>query len=127
MPNAIYIQMGPLRKLLHRVALSEGATVRFGAGVTTIDPVRGNVSLSSGEVLSGDVIVGADGAYGVSRQILLDEADAFESAQAQPSLTLNMYRYERTPSVGSVLQYPFLQCCHSARFHACRRSAKRNV
>ncbi|RXW19363.1 hypothetical protein EST38_g6500 [Candolleomyces aberdarensis] len=56
--------------LLHETAVSLGAKIRMGVTVTGIDPETRRVKLSSGEILTGDVIVGADGATGVSRRLL---------------------------------------------------------
>ncbi len=86
---AIVLQMGDLCRLLYEVALSCGATFRLGTRVVSVDTLDTTVTLDSGEVLKADVIVGADGSSGISRQILVEENDqCVDSADTQ----LNMYR-----------------------------------
>jgi salicylate hydroxylase len=58
--------------------------VTFNARVASIDPDNRNVTLSSGKILSADVVIGADGLSGISRQ-LLEEEEA-------PPQRFNMYR-----------------------------------
>jgi 2-polyprenyl-6-methoxyphenol hydroxylase-like FAD-dependent oxidoreductase len=53
------------RPALH-VVLADGVTVRYGAGVSTVD-VRG-VTLEDGERVDGDVVIGADGIGSVVRE-----------------------------------------------------------
>jgi salicylate hydroxylase len=62
-------------RFLRTLARSVGADIRFGAHVTSIDPDYHRVTMASGEVVSADVIVGADGAEGLTRSHLLPEPD----------------------------------------------------
>ncbi len=55
--------------LLERAA-SLGADVRDGQKVRSLDPETGAVTLNSGEILTARVVVGADGARGVSSRTL---------------------------------------------------------
>ena len=59
------------RGILYDAAVEMGAEVRVGCGVASIDPMERTVTLASGEVVTADVIVGADGIHGVSRRALL--------------------------------------------------------
>ena len=70
---------------MYRAALSIGAKIRFNAKVISIDPRTPTVTLSTGEKLTADVIVGADGVNGVSRPILL-QGDT-------PPPRVKVYRY----------------------------------
>ncbi|KAL0945526.1 hypothetical protein HGRIS_001008 [Hohenbuehelia grisea] len=63
----IFAHHADVRQFLYDTAISAGAKVRLGAVVSSIDPEARTVSLDSGEVLNADVIVGADGQWGVSR------------------------------------------------------------
>jgi salicylate hydroxylase len=60
---------------LYRFALSLGVDVRFGAWVSTIDGETGQVTLKSGEVIAGDLIVGADGLNSLARSSLVGRPD----------------------------------------------------
>jgi 2-polyprenyl-6-methoxyphenol hydroxylase-like FAD-dependent oxidoreductase len=53
--------------------------------VASIDPYNRTVTLVGGEVLRGDVIIGADGTAGLSRQL-------FEDEEAGPP-KMNLYRW----------------------------------
>ncbi len=44
--------------------------MRFAAGVTEISRTSPTVTLSTGETLSADVLVGADGEFGSARQFI---------------------------------------------------------
>lgn len=70
-------QHDDFRRLLYDLAVSYGASVRFGACVSSIDPDSHSVTLTTGEVIRGDVVIGADGAFGQSRRLLAepDEVD----------------------------------------------------
>lgn len=84
--------MGKFRHLLCQVALAEGATVRSGTQVAYIDTLRGAITLESGEVIHGDVIIGADGGSGISRQLLLNETDSLD-LPGPSGPQFSMYRY----------------------------------
>ncbi|KAF7323524.1 FAD-binding-3 domain-containing protein [Mycena kentingensis (nom. inval.)] len=51
------------------------AVVHFGAEVVQIDTNAATVTLASGEVFSGDAIIGADGRHGFVRRLLIEEEE----------------------------------------------------
>jgi salicylate hydroxylase len=57
---------------LLRLATGAGAIVRHNATVISVDASEGSVTLSSGEKLVGDIVVGADGSESLVRDALLD-------------------------------------------------------
>ncbi|KAI0763338.1 hypothetical protein BD413DRAFT_583934 [Trametes elegans] len=65
------ITHGELHDILYETATRAGVRVRFNAEVTSIDPEGCEVELATGETLTGDVIVGADGEHGLSRTAVL--------------------------------------------------------
>ncbi|CCM04374.1 uncharacterized protein FIBRA_06548 [Fibroporia radiculosa] len=69
----IQLRFSALRRLLYEAALRFGATVRPNSVVKTLhpEPNRPSVILESGEELSADVLVGADGNHSISRQTML--------------------------------------------------------
>ncbi|KAJ3486184.1 hypothetical protein NLI96_g4422 [Meripilus lineatus] len=69
----MYIRHSDLREILYNTAKSLGAQIRTGAQVVSIDPYARSVTLQGGEVLKADVVVGADGPYGVTRKTLMEE------------------------------------------------------
>lgn len=84
------LQYGDLLTVLKELAVEVGVTVRPDADVSTIstkpDP-RPSVTLSTGEVLYCDVIVGADGFSGQCRRSLYGQVE-------QPVFTWRgLYRY----------------------------------
>ncbi|KAJ7695758.1 hypothetical protein B0H17DRAFT_426680 [Mycena rosella] len=61
-------------KISERVPVSR-VTVLFGADVANVDSDSCSVTLLSGEIHTGDAIIGADGPSGVVRRTLLQEED----------------------------------------------------
>ena len=69
---------------LHRADVAEamyaraqelGATVRFGCPVASIDCASGTVTLDGGEMISADLVIGADGLHSKARSCFLDRPD----------------------------------------------------
>ncbi|KAJ7234513.1 hypothetical protein B0H12DRAFT_1222829 [Mycena haematopus] len=67
---------------------SSRVSVHFGAEVVNIDCDACTVTLRSGEVHTGDAIIGADGARGIVRQILMQEHDKSLENDVPTGLTL---------------------------------------
>jgi salicylate hydroxylase len=89
-------QHADLVETLHRLALSAGARVTFGAVVESVEPapeappqngtstsiagpssrtLRPSVRLKTGEILHADVILGADGPRSIVRRVVTGEPD----------------------------------------------------
>ncbi|GBE81361.1 hypothetical protein BKA93DRAFT_602477 [Sparassis latifolia] len=66
-----------LRKLLVHFARQNGATIRSNAKVVeiTVRKERPFVRLISGEVIEGDVVIGADGTSGLSRAMIIGDKE----------------------------------------------------
>ncbi|KAH9003413.1 hypothetical protein EDB86DRAFT_2799111 [Lactarius hatsudake] len=83
-----------LHEILHRLALSAGARVTFGATVESVEPapeappengtstsiagpstLRPSVRLKTGEILHADVIIGADGQRSIVRRVVTEDAE----------------------------------------------------
>ncbi len=69
-----------IRRMLHHLAISAGATVEFGVSVNAVNAgnPRPSVTLSSGRVLTADIIVGADGPTSIAREAVLGRGDDAE-------------------------------------------------
>lgn len=102
-------QHADLLEILHRLASSAGARVRFGVPVESVEAAQetppGNdttstsiagfssrtlqptVRLKNGEILHADVIIGADGRRSIVRRVVIDEDEEPEAT----SLGLSMY------------------------------------
>jgi hypothetical protein len=71
-----------VRDAVLSAARANGATVRFNARVVSFDESRAQVTLENGEVISADVVVGADGINSAMRSsIFEDEEDIIETDQ----------------------------------------------
>ncbi|GBE88413.1 hypothetical protein SCP_1302280 [Sparassis crispa] len=64
-----------LHRVLYDAAVAGGATVRHGAIVAQVDGTKSEVMLASGEVLTADVIIGADGPRGTCRKAVMGTRD----------------------------------------------------
>ncbi len=62
-----------MHRLLHSLAVSAGAKISFGTSVTSVslNDSRPSVTLATGEVLTTDIIIGADGPASIVRQVVL--------------------------------------------------------
>jgi len=81
-------QSGPGFHLVHRAdcvaALAEqlqGVAIRFNAQAVAVDATAGRVTLSGGETLGADLVVGADGLHSVLRPVLNDAQPPFFTGQ----------------------------------------------
>ena len=68
-------QHAELHEILYDAANKAGVHLRYKCTVTNVDPSTHKVTLSSGEVLSPDVVVGADGEHGLCRRTLTEQQD----------------------------------------------------
>ncbi|KAM5538702.1 hypothetical protein V8D89_007731 [Ganoderma adspersum] len=62
-----------LYDILYEAAIERGAQVRYNANVVELDPQEATVRLETGEELSADVLVGADGEHGLCRPAVVGE------------------------------------------------------
>lgn len=58
------------------MATAAGAVVQFNTSVVAVDPSRPSVTLDSGEILTPDIIIGADGYQSLCQQVI--ERDVVE-------------------------------------------------
>ncbi|KAG7090075.1 hypothetical protein E1B28_011692 [Marasmius oreades] len=65
-----FVQHAQLWELLYRIAIRSGVDYRFNGEVVCVDPAQAVVTLKSGEVVEGDVVVGADGLDGICLQYM---------------------------------------------------------
>lgn len=64
-----------VHRLFHDTAVSYGAEIRVNSEVVSLHPDDRCVKLASGEVIRGDVIVGADGPNGLARKNIIGSQD----------------------------------------------------
>lgn len=72
-----YRQHEDAHRLVHRIATAAGAKLRYGANVVKVTPgdPRPSVMLSTGEVLTADIVIGADGPRSFVRRTTFDYED----------------------------------------------------
>ena len=63
--------------MVYRLAVSAGAQVEFGVSVTKVSPgsPEPSVTLSTGETIHADVVIGADGRSSIVRPVVCDYED----------------------------------------------------
>ncbi|KAJ7123410.1 hypothetical protein C8R44DRAFT_917474 [Mycena epipterygia] len=76
--EVLCVNHGDLLKYLYGMAISLGAHVQFSAQAVAVDGGQRSLTLSSGETLDADVVIGTDMHDGVTRPLLLEEHDADE-------------------------------------------------
>ena len=64
----IFFQHTDLRGILYTAALELGANIRTSYKVTEVEPYEHQVLLADGEVVKGDVMIGADGPMGLCKE-----------------------------------------------------------
>ncbi|KAH8094507.1 hypothetical protein BXZ70DRAFT_1010104 [Cristinia sonorae] len=74
----ILIQYGDVWQILYDFAKVMGAEILTGVEVTSIDPDNASITIANGDVLTADLLIGADGPYGMGRQILLEQDEEDE-------------------------------------------------
>lgn len=82
-------QYDDLRNILLNRLFLYGAYVEFDSKVVNIDISRPSVTLSNGSKILGDVIIGADGAKGVVRSVVVNEQEEKKKTESGP---FNYYR-----------------------------------
>ncbi|KDQ57417.1 hypothetical protein JAAARDRAFT_58039 [Jaapia argillacea MUCL 33604] len=60
---------------LHKIATEAGAKVRLGATIVSVNPETPSVTLASGETITGDILIGADGKTSIVRKTFLGGQD----------------------------------------------------
>ncbi|KAJ7113175.1 hypothetical protein C8R44DRAFT_984956 [Mycena epipterygia] len=78
------LQHGNLLKYLYGIAISLGARVRFSVQAVAVDGGQRVLTLSSGETLHADVVIGTDLHDELTRPLLLEEQDADEVVDPKP-------------------------------------------
>ncbi|CAL1707949.1 unnamed protein product [Somion occarium] len=100
----VSLHYGDLRRVLKDLASEAGAVIRSSARVTSISigeqGQRPFVTLSSGETLEADVLVGADGISGISRQSVVGQVE-------RPTFT-GLATYNAVISEDQIRQHPEL-------------------
>ncbi len=71
--------------MLRKLAVDAGAVIRLDTEVKTVRPgseedPRPSAVLSTGEVMSADILVGADGSSSIVRDVVVEEKDLLKSA-----------------------------------------------
>lgn len=79
----VFARRDDIISLLYRLATSTGAEFTFGATVTAVTPgdPKPSITLSSGEVLTADLVIGADGISSTVRKLVYAE----ETDQPRPN------------------------------------------
>ncbi|TFY51204.1 hypothetical protein EVG20_g11113, partial [Dentipellis fragilis] len=72
----IFLHHAKLRQIFYETAVERGATIRLGANAVSVSEDGRSVTLSTGEVVHADVVIGADGAHGLCRELVDEDDDA---------------------------------------------------
>lgn len=69
------LQHADVHNMLFRIAQDAGVEIRLGCLVMSVNPYMPSVTLDSGEVVRGDIVVGADGGQSYVRSVVFDYYD----------------------------------------------------
>ncbi|KAK0209422.1 hypothetical protein IW262DRAFT_1324051 [Armillaria fumosa] len=113
-----------LRQLLYDIAVAVGANVRLGTRVETVNTDAQTVTLSTGEMLRADVIVGCDGPSGITRHVL-STTQKEEEYDDEVSINMNMYcttipetSIMKGPQLRELYDYDIVRTMSSRGLHA---------
>ena len=85
----ILVQDFELRAAVYELARREGVTFHFNTRAVDVDCTSGSVILADGGQLSADIILGADGFYGLIRKCVVEnEDDRAEESIGTPKTAL---------------------------------------
>lgn len=73
----LLFQFSDMHELLLKLAIDAGVQVDFNAEVVGVDPSQPCVTLTTGEKIGADIIVGADGSFSAIRRIIMDDIDDY--------------------------------------------------
>lgn len=95
---------------IHRLLLglaSEFMHLRLNSTVATIDPSAPSLTLTTGEVVKADLIIGADGVKSMIREVVLGEqAKPVATGDAAYRATIPTDQMLRDPDLRSFVEYP---------------------
>lgn len=66
-----HTQHNTLTERLRQLAVNSGCTIRYNCKVVKVDAGEGSVRLQSGEVVSGNIVIGADGKGSRVREVVI--------------------------------------------------------
>lgn len=96
-------QHADMRNLLYDNAIAAGAKVRLGCPVVSIDPDGRTITLASGDTMTADVIIGADGLGGISQSVM--------DIEPPVPAPLNMYRCVRSLLSSTIALFLLARLC----------------
>lgn len=73
--------------MMYKLAIDAGAVVQFATTVTSIDPFLPSATLSTGETVRADLLIGADGYRSLAREAIEQEHEG-RTSEGTPSGTV---------------------------------------
>ena len=113
----LLIHRADLRRLLFDEARSQGASIRLGAPVRTINFTASQLELVTGERYGADLIIGADGEHSICRESLLGHGDPpLSSGDVVYRLAVPAYRV--APHLPALIDSPCVHAWYGPDSHA---------
>ena len=111
------IHRADIRRLLFDEARSQGASIRLGAAVRTINLSASQLELVTGELYAADLIIGADGEHSICRESLLGHSDPpLSSGDVVYRLAIPAYRV--APYLPALIDPPCVHAWYGPNSHA---------
>ncbi|KAI9655765.1 MAG: hypothetical protein M1821_005200 [Bathelium mastoideum] len=115
----LLIHRADLRRVLYDSALAAGVIVRLGASAEAINFDAVSVSLSTGQSVTADLIVGADGEHSLCREALLGRKDPPKSSgDVVYRIAIAQSAMEADPELSSFLDPPRVHAWYGPASHA---------
>lgn len=99
--------------MVYSLAVNSGAKVDFGVTVESVNPgnPKPTVKLSTGEILTADVVIGADGPRSIVRPVVLNrEDDAKPSGFTIFGTTIPAAEMMEDPELAKLVQANEVKC-----------------
>lgn len=103
--------------MVYRLAVSSGAQVDFGVSVESVNPgkPKPTVTLSSGEVLTADIVIGADGPTSLVRPVVIErEDDAVSTGFTVFGTTIPAAKMMEDPDLAPLVQADEVGCIQNS-------------
>ncbi|KDQ19543.1 hypothetical protein BOTBODRAFT_170623 [Botryobasidium botryosum FD-172 SS1] len=105
----LHIHRADFHKIFYDLAVGAGVKIRLSSRVVTLDPSAPSVILATGETLSADLIIGADGVKSMVRDVVVGRPDKpVPTGDAAYRATVPAELMLKEPDLAHFIEYPMM-------------------